>query len=187
MCIPRGDPIADGDDPLCPRANRPPPSRNSCTSSKSYTCPPDPTQQAPLEVGEFIDSSGTLKYDSKGPYISAHTIVDHVGIYTTPGIMPAYVATEMKLQGTAALPFANLQQEVTSRVKVEGFSTDPNNLVNIYAVDIDPVTGAAKDRLLGIANPSGPPVIGRFGFKPAAGAFLPPPAGISGGFADPVR
>ncbi len=144
MCIPRGDPIADGDDPLCPRANRPrspdctslpspfpaftmppsgqvctsfmmpPPPRNSCTSSKSYTCPPDPTQQAPFEVGDFIDFSGTLKYDSKGPYISAHTIVDHVGIYTTPGIMPAYVAIEMELQGTAALPFANLPSRLQS-------------------------------------------------------------------------
>jgi hypothetical protein len=35
------------------------------------------------------------------------------------------------------------------------------------------VSGAISERLIGIANPSGPPVIGRFRFIPAAGAFLP--------------
>ena len=204
MCIPRSDPFADGDDPLCPQSNRPrspncqsltipfppfamppagqyctsfmmpPPPRNPCTPVPGVTCPPDPTQQAPFEVGDFIDFLGTLKYDSKGPYISAHTIVNHVGIFTYPGIMPAYATIEMELQGTAALPIANLPQETTSKVKIEGFTTDPSNLIDIYAVDVDPVTGATNDRLIGIASPSGPPVVGRFRFKPNGGAFLPP-------------
>ena len=205
MCIPRSDPNVDGDDPLCPQANRPrspdcaslptpfpafalppagqfcssfvmpPPARGACTPAPGISCPPDATQQAPFVVGDFIDFQGTLKFDSKGPYISAHTIVAHVGIYTSPGTMPAYAAIEMELQGTAALPIANLPQESTSKIKIEGYSTDPTNLVDIYAVDIDPLTGATSDRLLGIANPSGPPVVGRFRFIPAAGAFLPPP------------
>ena len=204
MCIPRSDPFYDADDPLCPQSNRPrspdcasltipfpafamppagqfctsfmmpPPPRNPCSPGQGITCPPDPTQQAPFEVGDFIDFLGTLKFDSKGPYISAHTIVNHVGIYTTPGIMPAYISIEMELQGTAALPIANLPQEATSRVKIEGFTTDPSNLVDLYAIDVDPITGATSERLLGIASPSGPPVIGRFRFKPNAGAFLPP-------------
>jgi hypothetical protein len=38
---------------------------------------------------------------------------------------------------------------------------------------VDPITGATNDRLLGTANPMGPPVIGRFRFKPNAGAYLP--------------
>jgi len=204
MCLPRSDPFTDADDPLCPQANRPrspdcasltipfppfamppagqyctsymmpPPPRNPCTAGQGISCPPDPTQQAPFEVGDFIDFLGTLKFDSKGPYISAHTIVDHIGIYTYPGVMPAYASIEMELQGTAALPFANLPQEATSRVKIEGFTTDPSNLVDIYAIDVDPVTGATSERLLGIASPTGPPVVGRFRFKPLAGAFLPP-------------
>ena len=205
MCIPRSDPFNDADDPLCPQANRPrapnclslpapfpaftmpaagqyctsfmmpPPPRNPCTSGDGFTCPPDPTQQAPFEVGDTINFLGTLKVDSRGPYISAHTIDGKVGIYTTPGIMPAYLTIEMELQGTAALPVGNLPQEATSRLKVVGFSTDPSNLVDIYAVDVDPQSGALSERLLGAANPSGPPVIGRFRFVPAAGAFLPPP------------
>jgi len=204
MCIPRSDPFNDADDPLCPQANRPrspdcaslpapfpafvlpaagqfctsfmmpPPPINPCTPAAGRTCPPDPTQQAPFEVGDFIDFLGTLKFDSKGPYISAHTITARVGTYTTPGIMPAYASIEMELQGTAAFPLANLPQEATSRVKVEGFTTDPSNLVDIYALDVHPVTGAISERLLGIANPSGPPVVGRFRFIPNAGAFLPP-------------
>jgi hypothetical protein len=204
MCIPRSDPFNDADDPLCPQANRPrspdcaslpapfpaftmplagqfctsfmmpPPAGNTCTPAPGLSCPPDPTQQAPFEVGDFIDFQGTLKIDSKGPYISAHTIVNHAGIYTSPGIMPAYAAIEMQLQGTAALPVANLPQESTSRIKIEGFTTDPSNLVDIYALDVHPVTGVTSERLIGIANPSGPPVVGRFRFRPAAGAFMPP-------------
>jgi hypothetical protein len=205
MCIPRTDPLNEADDPLCPQANRPrapnclslprpfpqfampatgqfctsfmmpPPARSNCTSSANFTCPPDPNKQAPFEVGDNIDFLGTLKIDSRGPYISAHTIGDTIGIYTTPGIMPAYVTIEMELQGTAALPTGGIAQEATSRIKVEGFSTDPSNLVDIYAVDVDPRTGVQSERLLGAANPSGPPVVGRFRFIPASGAFSPPP------------
>jgi hypothetical protein len=148
--------------------------RGNCTSSANFTCPPDANKQAPFEVGDNIDFLGTLKVDSHGPYISAHTIGATVGIYTTPGVMPAYVTIEMELQGTAALPTGGIAQEATSRVKVEGFSTDPSNLIDIYAIDIDPLNGNVSERLLGAANPSGPPVVGRFRFIPASGAFSPP-------------
>ena len=203
MCIPRSDPFNDADDPLCPQANRPrspdclslpspfpsftmpavgqyctsfmmpPPSRNPCTSGNGFTCLPDPTQQAPFEVGDTIDFLGTLKHDERGSYISAHTVANRIGIYTSPGAMPAYITIEALIQGTAPLPMPNLPQESTSLIKVEGFTTDPTSLVDIYAVDVDPQNGAISDRLLGTANPSGPPVIGRFRFVPSAGAFLP--------------
>ena len=204
MCIPRSNPFNDADDPLCPQANRPrapnclslpspypaftmpatgqfctsfmmpPPSGSNCSSGHGFTCPPDATQQAPFEIGDNIDFLGTLKIDSRGPYISAHTIANRVGIYTTPGIMPAYVTIEMELQGTAAFPVGNIAQEATSRIRVIGFSTDPSNLIDIYALDVDPQTGTTTERLLGAANPSGPPVVGRFRFLPAIGAFYPP-------------
>lgn len=135
--------------------------------------PTDASRQVPFEVGDFIDFLGTLKVDGKGAYISAHTIVAHLGIYTYPGTMPAYLGIEVIVQGTSAQPLANLPQEATSKIKVEGFSTDPTSLVDIYAVDVDPQSGVSSDRWLGTANPSGPPVIGRFRFRPNAGAFLP--------------
>jgi len=136
--------------------------------------PTDATRQAPFVVGDFIDFLGTLKLDAGGAYISAHTINAKLGIYTAPGSMPAYLGIEVLIQGTSAQPLPNLPQEATSRVKVEGFSTDPTALVDIYAVDVDPQSGANVDRWLGSANPSGPPVIGRFRFLPSAGAYLPP-------------
>jgi len=203
MCIPRTDPFNDADDPLCPQANRPrapncqslpspypaftmpaagqfctsfmmpPPSGSACSADSGLACPPDPTRQTPFEVGDTIDFLGTLKADEKGPYISAHTIAGNLGIYTTPGTMPAYIAIEVIIQGTSPQPMPNLPQEGTSRIKVEGFTTDPTSLVDIYAVDVDPQSGATTDRWLGTGNPAGPPVIGRFRFLPNSGAFLP--------------
>ena len=191
------------DDPLCPQANRPrapncqslpapfpgfpmpvagqfcknfmmPPPSNSISTCSGVDCPPDPNYFAPFEVGDYIEFAGTLKVDSKGSYISAHTIGDHLGIYTTPGIMPAYMAIEMELQGTGGQPVNGMPQEATSRVKIVGFTTDPSNLVDIYAVDVNTIDGTTFERLLGAANPSGPPVIGRFKFAPNTGPFLPP-------------
>lgn len=202
MCIPRKNPFGtdaiaanNGNDPLCPMANRP--RAPACPSlprpfpnfvvpvDGEYchtwvmeppdcpTCTTDPTQQAPFAVGDYIDYLGNIKVDAKGPYFSAHTITAHLGIYTTPGTRPSYIGIEAMLQGTGSLPIANLPQEATSRMMFEGFSTDPSMMVDLYAIDVDPITGATNDRLLGTANPMGPPVIGRFRFKPNAGAYLP--------------
>jgi hypothetical protein len=193
----------NGFDPQCPQNNRPrapactslpspfpafvqpasgeychtwvmdPPEPANCAVTASCLYTTDPTKQAPFAIGDFIDYLGNLKVDSRGAYVSAHTITAHLGIFTMPGTRPTYVGIEAILQGTGALPLANLPQEATSRVKFEGFSTDPSMMVDLYAVDVDPLTGETSDRLLGTANPSGPPVIGRFRFKPNAGAYLP--------------
>ena len=144
-----------------------------CDAAGNCTPAPDPTKQTPFEVGDNVDFLGTLKYDENGAYISAHTIVGQVGIYTTPNTKPAYIGIEVIVQGTASQPLPNLPQEATSRIKVEGFTTDPTNLVDIFAVDVDPQTGNESERWIGASNPSGPPVIGRFRFLPNSGAFLP--------------
>ncbi len=194
MCIPRYDPTSN-DDTLCPQANRPRspnclslpapypaftlPARGQFCTSFMMPVPsdlpnrPDARQQMPFEVGDNVDFLGTLKYDANGAYISAHTIAANLGVYTSPGSIPAYIGLEVLLQGTSPQPLPNLPQEGTSRIKVEGFSTDPFNLVDIYAIDVDPRTGDETERWLGTANPSGPPVIGRFRFLPNSGAFLP--------------
>jgi hypothetical protein len=195
MCIPRKNPFTQGVDPLCPQTNRPvapacpslprpfpafvaPADGQYCKTwvmepPNCDTCTTDPTQQAPFVVGDYIDYLGNVKADAAGPYVSAHTVTGHVGIYTTPGTMPTYVGIEGMLQGTGSMPIANLPQEATSRVHIEGFTTDPSTMIDMYAVDTDPLTGSTSDRLLGTANPAGPPVIGRFRFKPNAGAYLP--------------
>jgi hypothetical protein len=145
-------------------------------------CTTRPDRQAPFEVGDYIDYSGTLSIETNladatyaSPYyISAHTINAHVGIYTYPGTKPVYVMIENLLAGTNGLPIQSIPQEVTGRIKVEGFTTDPSSMVDIFAMDVDKQTGAITERLLGSVNPSGPPVIGRARFIPAAGNFSPP-------------
>jgi hypothetical protein len=47
-------------------------------------------------------------------------------------------------------------------------------MVDIFAMDVDKQNGLITERLLGSVNPSGPPVIGRARFLPAAGSFSPP-------------
>ena len=143
------------------------------------TCATDPTRQAPFEVGDFVSYAGTWKTEVNQTtgniysYISAHTLVANLGIYTAPGIPPAYVAIEHSQVGTSALAIADLPQETTSAIKVEGFTTDPTTLVDIFMVDVNHATGTVSDRLIGTENPGLPPVIGRFRFQPIAGSYGP--------------
>src|SRR6185369_456817 len=87
-------------------------------------CPTDPTKQAPFEVGDNITFQGTLKADAAGVYVSAHTVIANLGIYTQPNTPPAYTFVEEVLVGTGARPVAGLNQEATARVKFVGFTTD---------------------------------------------------------------
>jgi hypothetical protein len=138
-------------------------------------CPTDPTRQAPLQVGDTITFKGTLKADAKGLYVSAHTITANLGIYTQPNSKPAYVVVEEILAGTAALPVAGLAQETTQRMRIVGFTTDPTNLVDIYALDQDPVTGELSERHLGTQSPMATAQLGRFRTPGnIGGIFLPP-------------
>ncbi|HEV7852470.1 MAG TPA: hypothetical protein VGP27_14130, partial [Mycobacterium sp.] len=120
--------LATENDPLCPQANRPRPScRNFSIAGvappasgelspapagqrycSQYVMPrpgtaggPDPTQQAPFEVGDYIQYSGTLVNGANGAYVSAHTIEANVGIYTQPGTQPSYMAIGEFGVGTA--------------------------------------------------------------------------------------
>src|SRR5438270_11637656 len=110
MCIARFDPSV-ATDSLCPQWNRPvdpqtgayqtiftmppPPAVSPTPAPGGPVPPPDATQQAPFEINDFITFSGTLVKDSSGgQYISAHTIIAELGIFTAPGTMPAYVAID---------------------------------------------------------------------------------------------
>ena len=138
-------------------------------------CPMDPTRQAPLQIGDSIVFQGTLKADAKGFYVSAHTIAANLGIFTQPNTKPAYVFVEEVLAGTAALPVAGIAQETTERVKFVGFTTDPTNLVDLFALDQDQRTGQITERLLSTQSPMSNAQLGRFR-TPAnnGGIYLPP-------------
>jgi hypothetical protein len=132
-------------------------------------CPAcDPTKQAPLMAGDYIVFSGTLAKDPAGSYLSAHTVDANVGIYTAPGTTPAYVFVEGSLIGTqgplvprAADPAVTFPQETQDRLKIEGVTTDPSRAVELYAIDVDALTGDTSLRLFNTV-PAQPAPLGRF-------------------------
>jgi hypothetical protein len=112
---------------------------------------PDPRQQAPFEVGDSIRFSGTLipATATSPSYISAHTIEANIGIYTMPGTQPSYLAIGDFGVGTAdpsAISINGLAVETQDRIFLEAETTDVKTPVDIYMMDVDPVTGAVRNR-----------------------------------------
>jgi hypothetical protein len=198
ICVPRTDP-AFNDDPLCPKGNRPlngdsrfpvdaflaigaplktfdmPPSPDHFGIVSGPAAFPDARLQLPLMIGDWIDYSGTLAKDALGPdYVSAHTIVANLGVFTAPFTQPAYVSVEEVLLGTAGEQIPGIDQEATNRIFITGFTTDPTALVDIDAIDVNPCTGQESLRLLGTVDPASQPVRGRFRFHVLGGSFMPP-------------
>gem|GEM_PF-742149 len=192
MCVPRvvADPNIAGnpDDARCPKTQRPlvggplacfSPTTTGAPCTYFTTLPPgggapDPTIQAPFEVGDIITYAGTLVQDcamtgcpgggpTAGPwpaagraatYISAHTISNNTAIYTFPGTNPAYVSTEVTILGTGGVTVAGAGEAVV-RTRFEGMTTDADptgafqRIIHLYGVDFNPITGVATDRDFG--------------------------------------
>jgi hypothetical protein len=193
MCVPRvvADPNIAGnpDDAACPVTQRrfvgdpainclnPATAGLRCTNF-TMKAPgagsPDPTIQAPFEVGDFVNYAGTLVQDcaitgcpgggpTAGPwpaagvaatYISAHTINNNTAIYTAPGTNPAYVSTEVTIIGTGGLTVVGAG-EAAARTRFEGMTTDADptavaqRKIHLYGIDFNPNTGATTDRDFG--------------------------------------
>ncbi|MVV51106.1 hypothetical protein EJA72_23105 [Pseudomonas sp. PB120] len=113
---------------------------------------PDPMQQAPFEVGDFISYAGTLfKSATSGApdFISAHTIEANVGIYTQPGSQPSYLSIGEFGIGTAdpaATAIGGADQETQDRIFLEASTTDIKTPVDIYLIDVNPTTGVQTNR-----------------------------------------
>jgi len=204
MCFPRTDP-AVADDALCPQGQRPVIVGGFATfyTMNDPTVPglagvmPDPTVQAPFEVGDWVTYAGTLVTDaatpttgpfpatgSAGTYVSAHTIGNNVAIYTAPGTNPAYIRIDVSLIGTGGLIVAGAAEAV-ARTRFEGFSTDTGRNIHLYGVDLDPKTGKSTNRDWGqIGIDPGVPTgatQGRWRFRPPCGAAGVAPSGNPGG------
>ena len=146
----------------------------------------DPRKQAPFEVGDFITYAGTTMTGAGGTFISAHTIEANVGIYTTPGTLPAYVALGEFGIGTADLGVApaainGAAIETTNRLFLEAETSDFRTPVDIYLIDDTPF-GPVRNRWVTPWEMTGecPPANGVAGL-----AGTPPVAancgGVSGG------
>ena len=106
MCVPRTDPFLVADDPLCPQGNRPAVSQGSVRIFQMPVRPaplpgenlvtratPDPWRMAPFEVGDHIVYKGIVLTDAIGEYVSVWGIDGNVGLFTTQGSQPQYVAS----------------------------------------------------------------------------------------------
>lgn len=190
MCIPRGGAA----DAQCPANNRPDGAGGIALSffvmsNTAITAPApanrlipacgacDPTKQAPLRIGDYINYSGTMAtgHPSDPPntrYISAHTISAWVGIYTAPGAPIAYLNQEVSLIGTGTattdlvpnpLGGGAIPQEAAPRtIKVEGFTTDPSRSITVTALGVSS-TGAPTPLVVGTIPTEAVP-FGRFRF-----------------------
>ncbi len=197
-CPQRNRPLLNGN--LVLTYTMDPPRANPLTVAPDLT-KLDPWEQIPFEVGDFVTYAGVLmppcaagtgpgtnfpcSPDLAAPQskyvVAAYQVIANLGVYTAPGTNPAYIALDVLLQGTGGIPNPNFPQEVTSKVKVEGLTTDLGRTVDAFALDQD-CNGTLKDRLsapwaLFLAVDPGPPIgakKGRFRYRPPGGAFLPP-------------
>jgi hypothetical protein len=122
----------------------------SAPPSPRVATDPDPRQQAPFEIGDFIDYSGTLMHGGpNGDYISAHTVEANLGIYTQPGFRPSYLAIGAFGVGTAdpaAAAVSAVAQETQDRIFLEAETTDVKTPVDIYMEDVNTTDGAVRNR-----------------------------------------
>jgi hypothetical protein len=189
MCVPRFDPAVQPDN-LCPQINRPLSVLGGYAMNFTMSDPntrtegiPDSNLMAPFEIGDYLAISGMLVPDSTQPsgyYVSAYNIEANVGIYTAPQSDPVYVVLAEMEQGTGGIANVAFPQETTSRVRVEGMSTDsdPGRTIQISARDTD-CNGIVSDRapwISALPIDPGPPTgakRGRIRWRPAGGPFLP--------------
>jgi hypothetical protein len=190
MCLPTG-----AADPKCPASNRPASaalrSRFTCgtTAATFAIAPPDTgcnaNLKAPLMVGDYITYAGALAEEVPGSnkfFVAAHAIQAAIGIYTSPGIDPAYVLIEEAIIGAIGErfppPFEN--QEETGRFRIVGFTTDPTRNVEVLAMDRFVATGETERAPpLVTLPPSRLGQIGRIRTEPFLKAnFLPVPRDI---------
>lgn len=166
VCVPRG-----GDDPACPRTNRPDDDavrRFTCGTVSAEPLAPalgrcDPAKPVPLRVGDHVNFLGMLTPDPVGGFVvAAHGLDAELGVYTSPHQEPVYLTVELALLGTLGEEFPTLIQEETTRVRVVGFTTDPARPVEVRLIDSGRnETGTTLTGPAGL-TPSNGPQFGRF-------------------------
>jgi hypothetical protein len=115
---------------------------------------PDSRQQAPFEVGDYVNFAGTLIHDGLGPNgsdtVSAHTISANLGIFTEPGTLPVYLAIGAfgvsSDDSAGATAINGAAQDAQGRIFLEASVTDVTTVVDLYFIDADPVSGEERNR-----------------------------------------
>ena len=174
MCIPRTDP-AVAIDALCPESNRISNGVGLGFVINQLMADPsvpgyaggllDPRLQVPMEIGDYVNFSGTLINDAGGSYVSAHTVGNNMAVYTVAGTNPAYVSIEVGLIGTGGLTVIGAG-EAAIRTKFEGMTTDITRPIHLYGMDMNPADGSITERDWGTVGVDTAAVPGRWRFRP---------------------
>ncbi|KAK1961530.1 hypothetical protein LY78DRAFT_617528, partial [Colletotrichum sublineola] len=127
MCIPR-----NATDPLCPLSNRP------FVGPGTFTAP-DPLVMAPFQAGDFITFSG---FRQGGEVIAFSIVAQNVQITTLGDVV--YVRMELGLLGIDN-PSPNAE---IAESRFIGFVPNNRATVTLFAMDVDPCTGATSDRII---------------------------------------
>ncbi|KAI3343207.1 hypothetical protein F4824DRAFT_485881 [Ustulina deusta] len=127
MCIPR-----NATDPLCPSTNRP------FNGPGTFTAP-DPLSMVPFLPGDFITWSGIRRGDE---VIAFNIVAQNVQITTLQDLV--FLRTELALIGVSNF---NGNTELRES-RILGYVSNPRSTVALYAMDIDPCTGAVTDRIV---------------------------------------
>ncbi|KAK1995144.1 hypothetical protein LX36DRAFT_640306 [Colletotrichum falcatum] len=127
MCIPR-----NATDPLCPLSNRP------FAGPGTFTAP-DPLVMAPFQAGDFITFSG---FRQGGEVIAFSIVAQNVQITTLGDLV--YVRMELGLLGIDN-PSPNAE---IAESRFIGFVSNNRATVTLFAMDVDPCTGATSDRII---------------------------------------
>ncbi|KAJ7701559.1 hypothetical protein B0H17DRAFT_189781 [Mycena rosella] len=197
LCIPR-----NSTDPECPSKNRPTDGNGNALTAFTFNDPaslasgdPDPRIMVPLVVGDFITFSGTKV---AGGLLEVYSLEANLGIYTAPGTKPAYVTAEAAQYGVV-VPDPTVE---VAESKATALTTDPTTPVQWFAIDVDPCTGEASERDLGLVQPDATappgltvfrlgktdasPVTRQVGFRQTTGTGVGPKGIIAGQFIQPI-
>ncbi|KAJ4390894.1 hypothetical protein N0V93_004493 [Gnomoniopsis smithogilvyi] len=134
MCIPRSE-----YDILCPLSNRP----DGGIGARSFQAP-DPLVAAPFLVGDFISYSGVKT--SNGEIAAYEVVTENLAITTTGA--PSFIRVEEALVGVYT---SNTNAEI-QETRFIGYTSDPNAVVSISALILDPCTGVASEQNVGVGE-----------------------------------
>jgi len=160
MCIPRS-----ANDPACPAGNRPKDATGKPATTIAMPDPatiskgslPDPRIMVPLVVGDWITFSGVHVGNN---LIAAYSVTANLEITTAPGTQPSYINVD-----NVNFAIIDGQGGAIGETRAVAQTTDASTLVQWYAMDMDPCTGAITERDLLLVQPGAKAPIGQVVYR----------------------
>src|ERR1700761_4947723 len=118
---------------------------------------PDPRIMVPLVVGDWIQFSGVHVGNN---LIAAYSVTANLEITTAPGTQPSYINVD-----NVNFAIIDGQGGAIGETRAVAQTTDASTLVQWYAMDMDPCTGAITERDLLLVQPGAKAPIGQVVYR----------------------